>query len=260
MSSLPLDYQLYSIRRFVKQCAAAIPPGARVLDAGAGERPYERFFGHVRYQSTDVAIPSGDRTRHAYACSLERIPIRDGTYDAVILTEVLEHVPHPAGAVREVARILKPGGRAYITVPQGWGIHYEPHHYFNFTRYGLLLLLKEAGLEGIEVRPFGGYFIYVGRRLLELPLNVYAQYLVEGGLGSMDGSRRAPLKPNVPMLVLLLPFLLASLPFCLVLIPLLCFGLDPLDRRKDFTLGYRCSAQKPGLAGPTAGPLTSPSG
>lgn len=74
------------------------------------------------------------------ACSL---PFVDHVFDAIVSTEVLEHLHDPQGAVDEIWRVLKSGGIAIITAPFMFQIHDAPYDYFRFTRYGLELLFKD---------------------------------------------------------------------------------------------------------------------
>jgi hypothetical protein len=56
----------------------------------------------------------------------------------------------------------------YVTVPQAWGLHYEPFDFFRYTRYGIALLLEQAGFEVLETRQMGGLFSYFAVRLIDL--------------------------------------------------------------------------------------------
>ena len=62
----------------------------------------------------------------------------------------------------------RPGGTLYLTTPQSWGLHYEPHDYFRFTKYGLTYLLEKAGFEVREVSANGGFFTLTFVRILDM--------------------------------------------------------------------------------------------
>jgi SAM-dependent methyltransferase len=83
-------------------------------------------------------------------------------------TEVMEHVPKPARALEEIHRVLRAGGLLYLTVPQAWGLHYEPHDYYRYTKYGISHLLEEAGFQTLQVCQMGGLFSYGVVRLIDL--------------------------------------------------------------------------------------------
>lgn len=196
--------------------ATALPGGARVLDAGAGECAYKGRFGAHRYTGVDLGI--GD-SKWNYAeldalADLTALPFRDGTFDAVLNIVTLEHVREPAVVLAELCRVMAPGGRLLLVVPHEWEEHQTPHDYFRYTRYGVDYLLERAGFETMEIRPVGGFFRLLSRRLLN------ALQFFPGPL-----------------------FLVAALFFVppALVLPL----LDGLDRRHNFTPGFICSAQKP---------------
>lgn len=233
------DAERRTIARFIEFVAREVPAGARILDAGAGRRPYRRHFAHARYESTDVAECGSGGERHDFLCSLEAIPRPEGVYDAVVSTQVLEHVEDPQRVVDEFCRILRPGGLLFLTVPQGWGIHRAPHHYYNFTCYGLASLFHRAGLEIRFIRPRGGIFCYLGKRLRTLP-----RYVLKQHLAARDGAGRPRWGPRL-VAAALLPLYVPAQLLCRYPIPWLCHFLDPLDRRQAFTLGYACCCRKP---------------
>ncbi|NUM47374.1 MAG: class I SAM-dependent methyltransferase, partial [Anaerolineales bacterium] len=68
--------------------------------------------------------------------------VESDKFDTIICTQVLEHVPNPFSAVDELYRILRPGGRLFITVPFLNNYHMEPDDYWRFTEYALAFLLK----------------------------------------------------------------------------------------------------------------------
>jgi SAM-dependent methyltransferase len=203
------------IEAAVEALAHVLPEGARVLDAGAGEGQYAEHFRNHRYTGVDLGV--GDAAwnygRLDAVADLTALPFRDATFHAVLNIVTLEHLREPLAALREVSRVLKPGGVLLLIAPHEWEVHQSPHDYFRYTRHGLQYLLDEAGLRLEDIAPAGGYFRLVSRRLL-------------AGLQFFPG-------------VLKVPAALVFAPLALVL-PL----LEPLDRDKNFTLGYRCLARK----------------
>jgi SAM-dependent methyltransferase len=170
-----------SINDFVRRAAALVPPGAFVLDAGAGEGIYRPLFEGRRYVSTDRGV--GDRgwdyTALDALSDLERVPFAAAAFDFVLCTETLEHVARPAAVLSELRRVLKPGGTLALSVPFLHPVHQAPHDYYRYTPYGLRHLLAEAGFEVVEVTASGGYFTYLGGQLADfgkhLPLGLSAR-------------------------------------------------------------------------------------
>lgn len=106
--------------------AAELSPGERLLDIGAkwgGLGECARSLGlKVDYTGLELsednirkAVELGLDVREANAS--ESLPIDDHEYDCVVCLELLEHLPAPIGLLGEIRRILKPDGRAVLSVP-----------------------------------------------------------------------------------------------------------------------------------------------
>jgi SAM-dependent methyltransferase len=209
-----------TIEREVANLAASLPLGARVLDAGAGEMRHARYFGRQRYTGVDLAVGdhAWDYSRLHALADLAELPFASGCFHAAIHIVTLEHVREPARVLAEIARTMAPGALLLAIVPHEWEVHQSPHDYFRFTRHGMAYLLERAGLVEIELRPVGGYFRLLSRRLLN------GLQFFTGGLRWIG---------FVPAALLLAPPALL-MPF-----------LDFLDRERNFTLGYVCTAKRP---------------
>ncbi len=234
-----IDAEKFSIVSFMNFVSKKIRKGSIVLDAGAGSCPYKKYFSHTIYESTDFedAFDKSSNSKHNFICSLEDIPKPDNYYDAIINTQVLEHVENPQKVINEFYRVLKFGGKLFLTAPQGWGVHGAPYHFFNFTNYGLESLFRNSGFNIVSIEPRGGFFWYLGKRIKTLPSYIFFQYF------SREKEDLITKKDWIFSLILL-PFYLASLPVFCFLIPLLFFYLDKLDKKKEYTLGYKCFCVK----------------
>ncbi len=196
--------------------SASLPKGSRVLDAGAGECAYKDRFAQHRYTGVDLGIGDAQWNYGQLdaVADLALLPFHDGAFDAAVNIVTLEHVREPAVVLAELGRVLAPGGRLLLAVPHEWEEHQTPHDYFRYTRYGVRYLLERAGFGEIDIRPAGGFFRLLSRRLLN------ALQFFPGPL-----------------------FVLAALAFApaALALPL----LEPLYRKQNFTLGYICIARKP---------------
>ena len=104
-----------------------LPPGAHVLDIGCGQGFYLPLYAALGLVATGVEldpIPRAAAERKAAAngftildAPAESLPVPDAHFDAVVMSEVLEHLPDPAPALAGVARVLQPGGLVLATVP-----------------------------------------------------------------------------------------------------------------------------------------------
>lgn len=113
----------------------AQPADAVVVDVGGGDRrhvdPRVLNFEYLKFDRSDF-----------FGNGLQ-LPIRTNSVDLVLSQAVLEHVPDPQLAVREILRILKPGGTVYCEIAFMQPLHAVPFHYFNVTPHGLDLLFSE---------------------------------------------------------------------------------------------------------------------
>lgn len=132
-----------------------LPPDARILDVGAGGRRIT-----PRVITLDAfAVPGVDIVGDIHA-----MPLETNSFDCVVCTGTLEHVQDPWQAIREIYRVLKPGGIVHIDVPFIQGFHADPSDYWRFTREGLRLLCKsfEELEAGVHIGPTCG-LVWVAR-------------------------------------------------------------------------------------------------
>lgn len=215
----------------------------RLLDCGAGSFRYRYALKDTVYESSDFeqAFDKDSQGKHTYVCDITDIPVPDNTFDVVVSTQVIEHVPDPASAILEMSRILKVGGSLYLTAPQISPVHGIPYNFFFFTNIGLKKLFEDSSLEVIFIKPRGGVFCVLAKILNILPVNIYYQTVFTGF------KRYIGFKPKIKNLflaALLLPIYILVQIIVGYWIPFLFFYLDKLDWQKDYTLGYACLARK----------------
>jgi len=100
----------------------------KILDVGAGPQPYRNVCGSLglEYEALDF----GDYSNLDYKMDLTKpIDLLNETYDGILLTEVLEHIPNPVALLEDLVRILKIGGKLIITAPMKCDRHQEPYIY-----------------------------------------------------------------------------------------------------------------------------------
>ena len=131
----------------------------RVLDAGAGKAPFRYLFRHVTYETADFGQISDKKyARLNYVCDLTDIPVADESYDLVLCTQVLEHVPDPLAVLHELHRLLKPGGQAWLTAPFFFAEHEAPYDFHRFTRFAWRRMAEQTGFEVEDIQWLEGYY------------------------------------------------------------------------------------------------------
>ncbi|MGA2111908.1 MAG: methyltransferase domain-containing protein [Anaerolineales bacterium] len=122
---------------------AGLAPGDRGLNVGSGSTA----LGGALVNLDRKAAP----TVHCVADAL-CLPFQDGAFCLVVSQETLEHLRDPWAGVKEMARVLRPGGTLYLQVPFVIGYHPGPEDYWRFTRMGLKELVRHSGLQCSEVQ------------------------------------------------------------------------------------------------------------
>jgi SAM-dependent methyltransferase len=168
--------------RWIEAKLRALPRGIRLLDAGAGEMQFRSFCTHLKYVSQDFDKYDGqgdgcglqqghwDRGRVDIVCDITRIPEPDASFDAILCTEVLEHLPEPVQALKEFQRLLRSTGDLIITAPFTSLTHFAPYHFHTgFNSYFYEHHLRQLGFEILEITENGNYFEFIAQELRRIP-------------------------------------------------------------------------------------------
>jgi len=170
---------------WLAQTLQKIPSGLTILDAGAGECKYKKFCSHLKYisqdfgqytggagEAKDIGLQTGswDNTQLDIASDITQIPLPNNSVDAIMCTEVFEHLPNPILAIKEFSRLLKPNGKLILSAPFASLVHFAPYHFYSgFSRYFYEKHLPENGFE-IETLEFNGnFFEYLAQEIRRLP-------------------------------------------------------------------------------------------
>ncbi len=126
----------------------------RLLDLGCGNQPYR-----VWYETLVLNPVAVDMIASAGVAALaggSNLPFADSSFDTVLATEVLEHVPDVERTLAEIHRVLRPGGHLMATVPFVYPVHEAPHDYWRFTHHGLRSLCDRNNFEVVDLVAKGG--------------------------------------------------------------------------------------------------------
>lgn len=168
--------------QWLTKTLAAIPSGARILDAGAGELRNKPLCSHLRYVSQDICQYEGvgdgyglqtgtwNTSEIDLVCDIVNVPEPDASFDVILCSEVFEHLPDALKALDEFARLLKPGGKLIITAPFASFAHFAPYHFATgFSSYWYEYHLPQRNFDLQELTANGDWFDYAKQEMLRLP-------------------------------------------------------------------------------------------
>jgi len=217
-----LSYTYY--RRILDQKMTQVTAGLEglVLDVG-GEWHSRRgtFRPPKRPDLSWVCINIDSSALPDVIADAAYVPCADGCADAVICTEVLEHVAEPEAVIFEAYRLLRSGGIFVLSMPFIGHVHADPFDFQRYTATKLRLVLSQAAFHDIEIDPMGHYYAVLCE-------------MIKGAL--------ARLRPTVLRWMLAAPIV----PIINTLVTReLRPGYIPSPYMQGYTLGYFAKAVKP---------------
>jgi ubiquinone/menaquinone biosynthesis C-methylase UbiE len=163
--------------QWIEQALKKISPGMTILDAGAGESQFKKFCSHLKYVAQDFAQYDGtgdvglqtgiwDNSKLDIISDIINIPLPDQSVDAIMCTEVLEHIPNPVAAIKEFSRLLRPNGFLIITAPFVSLTHFAPYHFATgLSRFFYEHHLNEFGFIISDLKLNGNYFEFIAQEV-----------------------------------------------------------------------------------------------
>jgi SAM-dependent methyltransferase len=168
-----------SLRATFTRRLSALPrrgPDARLLDVGAAFGFAVDAARRAGWRSLGIEVSEAAVRRAARVApgrivrgDAAALPFAAGSFDAVTLWDVLEHLPDPHAAIAEIARVLRPGGRLALSTGDvgslaarlsgaRWHLYNLPEHLFFHTRVSLRRLLEAHGLRVERLRAEGSVY------------------------------------------------------------------------------------------------------
>lgn len=128
----------------------------KTLDLGAGLAKYRQI---IQSKATEyITFDKKPGKNIDVVGDALNLPFSNHTFDTLISTQVLEHIEKPWIMVKEIYRVLKPGGICILTAPFLTPYHPDPNDFFRYTKEGLESLFKNEGFEIIECSSYGQLF------------------------------------------------------------------------------------------------------
>ncbi len=138
--------------KFLESVIQSLPLEAIVLDFGAGHGDFSEILNSHVHIALDV-FPYDEVD---LVCDLGKIvPFKKKSFDAIILMNVLEHIPQPQNLMKTLTGLLRPSGKLIISVPFLLKLHQQPYDFFRYSHYQLENLGREAGLDMLKIE---GYY------------------------------------------------------------------------------------------------------
>jgi SAM-dependent methyltransferase len=185
---------------WVKKQLLSISAGSLLLDAGCGNQRYRIFCEHLDYKGQDfgqykndesptMLVDSGKSTNGKgyeygsldYVGDIWEIDSSNESFDAILCTEVFEHIPHPIKTLKEFSRLLKPSGKLILTLPSACLRHMDPYFFYSgFSDRWLEKFLTDSGFEINSIEPVGDYYSWLGVEMVRtfLANGIFAKLLL----------------------------------------------------------------------------------
>lgn len=143
----------------------------KLLDAGCGKMPYRNHILSnsevTEYVGLDIesALEYDTTVKPDFFWDGVKMPFQDNSFETVMATEVLEHVPSVELYLKEVIRVLKPNGTFFFTIPFLWPLHEVPHDEYRYTPFSIEKHLKNVGFKDITLKATGGWHASMAQML-----------------------------------------------------------------------------------------------
>jgi SAM-dependent methyltransferase len=156
-----------------------VPPDSLLLDAGCGSQRYRTYCGKLRYKAQDFGQYKTD-VKHMlgtkgiggddgyaygsldYTGNIWNIKEMSETFDAILCTEVFEHIPYPNETLKEFSRLLKANGTLILTAPSNCLRHMDPYYFYSgFSDRWYEEMLIQNGFRIEILEPVGDYYSWL---------------------------------------------------------------------------------------------------
>ncbi len=147
-------YLYQGVRKYSKELEG------RILDFGCGSKPYRKLFTKAtEYIGIDFQNTGHDHRKENIDIFYDgkHLPFPDNSFDAIVCTEVFEHIADVEKIVIELRRVLKTNGRLLLTVPFVYKEHDMPYDYRRYTMNGIVTLLEDKNFIILSKEKLGNF-------------------------------------------------------------------------------------------------------
>jgi len=193
-----ITHPLYLIRsNLVKALRKQIPElKGRMMDFGCGLKPYESLFQTDEYIGVDYQGEGETFSHHKVDVFYDghTLPFPDNHFDSIFSSEVFEHIFNLPEIIRELHRVLKPGGMILVSCPFAFGEHETPADFGRYTSFAIQHIFRTSGFEVVHYEKTGTYhealiqlkIVYWDKYILSLVKNIpvvrtIARWIIFGG-------------------------------------------------------------------------------
>ncbi len=190
----------YIIRKSLLAAVTELKPKlkGKVLDLACGVMPYKEYLLSEKVEDY-IGIDLEPTEYHHdvkpdFYWNGVDIPLENSSVDFVLATEFLEHYFDTAAILKEIKRVLKPGGVFFFTVPGIWPLHETPYDYHRFTPFALEEHFKKSKFSLWEIKPLGGFHYHLAlsfalwndyrlpgkyKKIVKPFLNIFLKFLIK---------------------------------------------------------------------------------
>ena len=157
---------------FIVKTIKSLDAGKTILDAGCGSQRYKKYCSHLDYKSQDFGKFTKDEKETLdvlndeyqygdidYLGNIWDINVEEDSFDAILCTEVFEHIPYPNETIFEFSRVLKKDGILILTAPSNSLRHMDPFYFYSgFSDRWFEHFLSKNGFEIISIEVVGDYY------------------------------------------------------------------------------------------------------
>jgi SAM-dependent methyltransferase len=186
LKDLGSSIRRYLIDEFHFHHVPTISAGSLVLDLGGNRVGKRGVFDIEQYDFKVIYANLSRAKKPDVQSNASCLPFRGGAFDAVICSELLEHVPYPPDVLREIGRVLRKNGTLLICVPFLVKIHGDPYDYARYTDYYWSETLRAAGFSGLAIEKQGSFWCV----LMDMLREIILRKTTDGGLLSKSWPKR----------------------------------------------------------------------